>query len=313
MRRLLTLLLVLGLALAIGVVSSGAATQLTFATGGTAGTYYPLGGAMAQVWNKQVAGINVSVQATGASVENVRLVNKGQVDLAFVQNDIADYAFKGVEIFKEKLPDFSVVAALYPETVQIVVRADSELRTVSDLKGKRVSVGAPGSGVEANARQILNTFGLTYKSITPYFLSFAESADQFKNGHIDALFVVAGHPTAAIQDIAAQHKIRILQFNEPMIRKLSTRYRFYSKVTIPANTYSGLAEETDTVAVKAILICRPGLDNDLVYNLTRSLYENVGQMGHAKAKEIKLEQAKVGISTPFHPGALKYYKEKGIK
>lgn len=148
---------------------AGPATQLTFATGGTAGTYYPLGGAIAQVWNAKVPGLNVLVQATGASAENIRLINKKQVDLAFIQNDINHYAYNGIEVFKEKLPDFAVIASLYPETLQIVVAADGPIKSVADLKGKRVSVGAPGSGVEANARQVLSAFRLDYKKITPLF------------------------------------------------------------------------------------------------------------------------------------------------
>ncbi|HAH96950.1 MAG TPA: C4-dicarboxylate ABC transporter substrate-binding protein [Firmicutes bacterium] len=312
MRRYLVLLLVLSLVLA-ATLTTAAATQLTFATGGTSGTYYPLGGAMAQVWNKNVPGVNVSVQATGASVENIRLINKKQVDLAFVQNDINHYAFNGVEIFNEKLADFKVIAALYPETVQIVVKAESNIKTVADLKGKRVSVGAPGSGVEANARQILGNVKLAYKDLSPYFLSFAESADQLKNDHIDAFFIVAGHPTAAIQDIAAQHKIRILNFTDKEIADLSKEYQFYSKVVIPANTYSGQTEPTTTVAVKAALVCNSALDETLVYNITKTLFEHLGDLGHAKAKEFSLPNAKVGISTPFHAGALKYFNEKGIK
>ncbi|MGE5599778.1 MAG: TAXI family TRAP transporter solute-binding subunit [Bacteroidota bacterium] len=305
----------LSLALIIGAAAlpAGAATQLTLATGGTAGTYYPLGGAMAQIWNAKVGGVNVSVQATGASAENIRLINKKQVDLAFVQNDINHYAYKGIEVFKEKLPDFAVIAALYPEIVQIVVAADSPIKSVADLKGKRVSVGAPGSGVEANARQILESFKMNYTSIKPLFLSFAESADQFKNGQIDAFFVVAGAPTAAIQDVAAQHKIRLLSFTDAQIEKLADEYQFFSKVVIPARTYSGQAEAVTTVAVKATLICRPDLEEGLVYNLTKTLFENLGAMGHAKAKEITLKDAVVGISTPYHPGALRYFREMKVK
>jgi len=312
MRRYLVLMLVLSLVLA-ATLTTAAATQLTFATGGTSGTYYPLGGAMAQVWNKYVSGVNVSVQATGASVENIRLINKKQVDLAFVQNDINHYAYNGIETFNEKLPDFKVIAALYPETVQIVVKAESNIKSVSDLKGKRVSVGAPGSGVEANARQILGNVNLSYRDMQTFFLSFAESADQLKNGHIDAFFIVAGHPTAAIQDIAAQHKIRILNFSDKEIESLRKEYGFYSKVNIPANTYNGQTEAVTTVAVQAALICKSDLDETLVYNLTKTLFEHVNELGHAKAKEFSLQNAKDGISTPFHAGALKYFNEKGIK
>ncbi|MGE5551695.1 MAG: TAXI family TRAP transporter solute-binding subunit [Bacteroidota bacterium] len=313
MRKSFRLFLVFCAVLAVGVVPVLATTQLTFATGGTSGTYYPLGGGMAKLWNAKVAGVNVSVQATGASVENIRLIAKKQVDLAYVQNDINHYAYNGIEIFKEKITDFAVIAALYPEVVQVVVSADSKIKSVADLRGKRVSVGAPGSGVEANARQILSIYKLDYTKITPLFLSFAESADQFKNGQCDAFFVVAGVPNSAIQDVAAQHKIRILDFSNQILKKLANEFKFFSSVTIPANTYKGQTRPVKTVAVKATLICRPDLDDELVYNLTKVLFENLGEVGHAKAGEISLKGAVVGVSTPFHPGALKYFKEMKIK
>lgn len=313
MRRYLMLFFVLSLILASTFATTAATQQLTFATGGTSGTYYPLGEAMAQVWNNNISGIQVSVQATGASAENIRLLNNKRVDLAFVQNDINHYAYRGIEIFKgEKLPDFKVIAALYPETVQIVVRAESNIRTVADLKGKRVSVGASGSGVEANARQILGNAKLTYRDLTPVFLPFAESAEELKHNNIDAFFVVAGHPTAAIQDIATQLKIRILDFSEKELQSLRHEYEFYSKVFIPASTYNGLVPPATTVAVKASLVCSSNLDNNLVYNLTKALFEHRRELDHPKASEFSLQHAKAGITTPFHPGALRYYSEKGI-
>ncbi|HBL49449.1 MAG TPA: C4-dicarboxylate ABC transporter substrate-binding protein [Firmicutes bacterium] len=313
MRKYLVLLLILSLILA-ATITTAAATQLTFATGGTSGTYYPLGEAMAQVWSKHIPGINVTVQATGASAENIRLINDKKVDLAFVQNDVNHYAYKGIEIFKnERRADFKVIAALYPETVQIVVRAESNIKTVVDLKGKRVSVGAVGSGVEANARQILGNVKLSYRDLTAVFLSFAESADALKNGNIDAFFIVAGHPTTAIMDIATQHKIRILDFSDKEISNLRSDYEFYTKVFIPADTYSGLVPPATTVAVKAALVCNSDLDEALVYNLTKTLFEHLRELNHAKAKEFSLLHAKIGISTPFHTGALRFFAERNIK
>ncbi|HHY92270.1 MAG TPA: TAXI family TRAP transporter solute-binding subunit, partial [Firmicutes bacterium] len=157
-------------------------TKMILATGGTAGTYYPLGGALAQIWNSKIQGYNVTAQATGASVENLKLLDKKEVELALTQNDIAEYAAKGIEAFKDKpLTSARGVATLYPEVIQIIVPADSPIQSIKDLKGHKVSVGAPGSGNEANARQILETFGLTYKDIEPFYLSYAESADQFKD------------------------------------------------------------------------------------------------------------------------------------
>lgn len=308
------LFLILALILATTLTTAAATNQLNFATGGTSGTYYPLGEAMAQLWNKNISGINVTVQATGASAENIRLLNNKQVDLAFVQNDIIHYAYRGIEIFKgEKLPDFKVIAALYPETVQIVVRADGNIRTVADLRGKRVSVGAHGSGGEANARQILGNAKLTYRDLTAVFLPFAESVEELKSNNIDACFIVAGHPTAAIQDIASQLKIRILDFSEKEIASLRNEYEFYSKVFIPADAYGGLVPPTTTVAVKASLVCNSNLDENLVYNLTKILFENRRDLAHPKASEFSLQHAKAGITAPFHTGALKYYNEKSIR
>ncbi|MGE5577026.1 MAG: TAXI family TRAP transporter solute-binding subunit, partial [Syntrophothermus sp.] len=274
MKKGLILVLVLAVTMVagLGVLSqpAGAEQQLVIATGGTAGTYYPLGGALAQIFNSKVKNVNAIAQTTGASVENVRLIGKKEVDIAFVQNDITDYAYNGEEVFKEKLANFGVMASLYPEIVQIVVSADSNIKSVADLKGKKVSVGAAGSGVEANARQILNAYGLTYKDISPNFLSFAESADQFKDKHLDAIFVVAGAPTAAIQDISASRKVRILSIPRQMSEKIQKKYPFFSEITIPANTYSGQTEEVATLAVRAMLIVRKDLDEGLVYNLTKA-------------------------------------------
>lgn len=292
-----------------------AAYQLIIATGGTAGTYYPLGGAMAQLFSSKVPDVNVTAQSTGASVENVRLVRNKEADLAIIQNDVAHYAYHGEAAFSSgAIKSFGVIASLYPEVIQVVVGADSNIKSVADLKGKKVSVGAPGSGTEVNAKQVLEAFGLDYKDFQPQFLSFAESADQFKDGHIDGFFVTARIPNSAISDVSVKHKIRILNIPDDVYAKIKAKYPFMSQVTIPDDTYLNQEGAAKTVAVRALLIARSDLDAGLVYNLTKTLFENAKAMGAGLdvAKQIKLDTALAGVTTPLHPGAEKYFKEKGI-
>lgn len=289
-------------------------TQMILATGGTAGTYYPFGGAMAQIFNTKIPNMNVTAQATGASVENLRLINKKDAELAIVQNDTMTYAFEGKEMFKEKLPNVRGIAILYPEIIQVVVRADSGINSIADLKGKKVGVGAPGSGTEANFRQLLDVYGLDYKAMSPAYLSFAESSDQFKDKLIDGFIVTAGIPNSAIMDISAQHAIKILTVPDDMIAKLSQKYPFLTAFTIPANTYRNQAQPIKTVAVQASLVVSAEVKDDVVYNLTKALFENQADLAkaHAKGKELSVQSAVQGMSIPLHPGAAKYFKEKGV-
>ncbi|NPV71633.1 MAG: TAXI family TRAP transporter solute-binding subunit [Firmicutes bacterium] len=298
----------------------GKEAKLLFATGGTSGSYYPLGGAMAQVWNKKIEGLSVTVQATGASVENVRLLGNKNAELALCMSDIAYYGQNSLEIFadkQEKYTNYSAVGAIYPETVQIFVRKDSPVKSIPGLKGKRVSVGPPGSGTEVSARQILGIYGLDYKQrkdVEPRYISFAETADQFKDKLIDAGYAVLGVPNAAIQDITAVVPIRLLDIDDDMLAKIHAKYPYYSRLVIPGGSYKGQDDPTKTITLKAILLARNDLDESLVYNLTRTLYENAAEVAgaHALGKHIKLETAMEGIAIPFHPGAMKYFKEKGI-
>jgi len=290
--------------------------NLILATGGTSGTYYPLGGAMAQIWNSKSNGtLNVTAQSTGAAVENLRLINKEDVELAIVQSDTMDYAYKGTEVFKDgKLENVRAIAYMYPEIIQIVVRADSGINSIADLKGKSVGVGAPGSGTEANFRQLIDIFGLTYDDLKPQYLSFSESADRFKDNQVDAFLVVAGLPNSAIMDIATQHKIKVLSISDDMIEKINKKYPFLSGAVIPANTYTGQTEDTKTVAVMATLVAGAKVKDDIIYNVTKIMFENLNELGqgHAKGKEVKLETATKSMTIPFHPGAEKYFKEKGV-
>jgi hypothetical protein len=296
------------------VASASAGDNLVLATGGTAGTYYPFGGAMAKIWNSKIKDMNVTAQTSGASGENVRLINKKEVELALVQSDTLDFAFNAQEAFKEPLKGMSAIAVLYPEIIQVVVGAASPIKSIADLKGKKVGVGAPGSGTEANFRQLLDAYGMKKEDVNFQFLSFAESAEAYKDKHIDAFIVTAGIPNAGIMDVATQNEIRILDIPADVAAKLTQKYPFLAAVKIPTNTYKGQSAEVSTVAVTAVLICGNQLKDDMVYNLTKTLFENQAELAaaHAKGKELNIQYAVKGVSIPFHPGAVKYYKEKGL-
>ena len=299
----------------MGAVASGyAADNLVLATGGTAGTYYPFGGAMAKIWNSKIKNMNVTAQTSGASAENVRLVNKKEVELALVQSDTLDFAFNAKEAFKEPLKAMSTIAVLYPEIVQVVVAAAGPIKSIADLKGKKVGVGAPGSGTEANFRQLLDAYGMKKEDVNAQFLSFSESAEAYKDKHIDAFIVTAGIPNAGIMDVSTQNQIRILDIPADVAAKLTQKYPFLAAVKVPANTYKGQTAEVSTVAVNAVLIAGNSLSEAMVYNLTKALFEYQADLAsaHAKGKELSLQYAVKGVSIPFHPGAVKYYKEKGL-
>jgi len=288
-------------------------TKLVLSTGGTAGTYYPFGGAMARIWNTKIPGMNVTAQTTGASAENIRLVNKKEAELALVQSDTLDAAFNAKAPFTEAIKSMSTIAVLYPEIIQVVVRADSPIKSIADLKGKKVGVGAPGSGTEANFRQLMDIYGLAKDDVNSQYLSFSESAEAFKDRHIDAFIVTAGIPNAAIMDIGTQHAIRILTVPADMAAKLTAKYPFLAAAVVPAGTYKNQAQDVTTVAVNAVLIVGNDLSADVVYNITKALFDSQAELAsaHAKGKELNLKYAVKGVSIPFHPGALKYYKEKG--
>jgi len=249
---------------------------ITIATGGTAGTYFPLGGAMAEIWNKSIKNMNATTMSTAASAANVALLKGNKVDVIFVQNDAAYYALNDLEIYTGKgYSDIRGMAALYNETCQLVALAETGIKNVGDLKGKRVSVGAAGSGVELNARQILAAAGLTYDDIKVQYLSFGESASNLKDGNIDAAFQTAGHPTAAVQDIAANKAIRIIPIDDTIATKLQAKYPFYTKTTVEAGTYKGVDKDTQTVAVKAMLAVSAKLDPEFSEKFLRFIIDEV--------------------------------------
>ena len=285
---------------------------INIATGGTAGTYYPIGGAMAEILNKQIPGMNASAQSTGASVANINMLKDGSVDLAIVQNDITYYASNGVEMFKDKkVENLRGIATLYPETCQIVTLMDSGIETIADFRGRRIAVGAAGSGTEANARQIMESYGVTYADITVQYLSFGEAANALKDGNVDVAFVTAGFPTAAIQDIASQRKIRLIPVDPDNADRLAAKYPFYTKTKIPAGTYAGFDKDTPAVSIMAMLVATDKLDDALGGEIAKALFSNLDRLksAHAVGKLITKQGAMNGMSVKMNGGAEQFFKK----
>ncbi len=308
MKRL-ALFLVLMLAITFAV---GAQKQfLNIATGGTAGVYYPLGGAMAEIINKNVPNVNATAVSTGASVANLNMLASGEVQVAMVQNDITFYAYNGAEMFKDKKnANLRGLSTLYYETIQVVTLASSGIRSLSDCKGKRVAVGAAGSGTEANARQILESVGIGYNDIRVQYLNFAEAANGLRDGNVDVAFVTAGYPTAAIRDVAAQRDVVIVPIPSVTADRIIAKYPFYAKQIIAKDAYAKQTTEVPTIAVKAMLVVPASMSEQMVYDLTRAIYGNLDRLAlaHAVGKAITKDTADEGMPIPMHPGALKFFQ-----
>lgn len=286
--------------------------KLSLATGGTAGTYYPYGGAIASLWSNNIKGVSVTAETTGAAVENERLLGSKQVELALTQNDIADYANTGSEMFKDKITNVRAVAVLYPEVLQWVVTPD--VKTLADLKGKAFVVGAAGSGTEANTRQVLDANAMTYKDLSKApNLSFAEATNALKDRQVNGFAVTGGVPTSAITDAATARDIGLLPIDGDTAKKVMDKYKFFVTAKIPTNTYKGQTADVNTIAVQSMLVAREDLDKDLVYWLTKTIIEKQADLAqaHAKGKELSAQGAVKGLTIPLHPGAEQYYREIG--
>lgn len=291
---------------------------ISVATGGTGGTYYPLGGAMAKIFNENIDGVTANAQATGASVENIGLVANGETEIAFVQNDVTYYAWTGTESFadKDKITNIRGMAMLYPEVTQVIATKDSGIKTLADLKGKKVAVGAPGSGTEVNARQMLAEYGMTYDDLAKAdYLSFNEAADQLKNKQIDAAFVTGAVPTSAVTEVTQTADIVLVPVDSDKITALNSKYPFYTEVVIPAGSYNGQETDVTAAAVMAMLVVPENLDEELAYNLTKQIFDKRQVIidTHARGNDIKLETALAGMPIDLHPGSQRYYDEMGVK
>lgn len=311
-KRVLSMILAAMLLVAM-TTSASAATFLSIATGGTSGTYYPLGGDLANLFNTVIPDMNASAQATGGSADNLRLIDGEEAELGTVQNDVSYFAYTGTDSFEgEQITSFSVISALYAEYVQIVVRADSDIQSIADFKGKSISIGAAGSGVYTNALHVLEAAGLTLDDIDAQYLSFSESADGLKNKQIDAAFVCAGIPNAAVTELSSTVGVRLISLSDEEVAGLIAAHPTYTNLKLPADTY-GLTEDVNCIAITALLVCSNNLDEQLVYDMTKAMFEQEGILTHAKAAEITLENAFNGVGElPLHPGAARYFTEVGV-
>lgn len=310
-----------GIALACVLVLSTAAWAaprfISIATGGTGGAYFPIGAGLADIINKKLAGFNASAEVTAASKVNCINVNEGKSDLALVLGDTLAYGYKGDKLggFAKPLSDLRVIANIYPNTIQIVARKESGVRTLSDLKGKKVAVGAPGSGTEINARQIFAAAGMTYKDFgrTDY-LSFSESADQMKNRAIDVTLISSGMPNPGIMDIATSQEIVIVPIEGEVLNRLHKEHPFFVASVVPKGTYKGQDTEVKSVTIPNFLIAGAKMDEKTAYDITKAMFENLPRLvqAHAAAKGIKLGDATKGLPAPLHPGAEKYYREMKV-
>ena len=305
-------------AAAIGLGLSGAAQAQQFVnvlTGGTSGIYYPLGVALSQIYGKEIPEAKSSVQSTKASVENLNLLQAGRGEIGFTLGDALSDAWKGNEEvgFKAPLKKLRAIAGIYPNYVQIVASADSGIKTLDDLKGKRVSVGAPRSGTELNARAVFKAAGMTYKDFAKVeYLPFGESVELMKNRQLDATLQSAGLGVASIRDLATSVKIVVVPVPADVVAKIGDPA--YQSAVIPSGTYDGQSGDVPTAAINNFLVTHEGVSDTVAYKMTKALFENLEQMvsAHAAAKRISLEGAVKGLPLPLHPGAEKFYREKGV-
>lgn len=287
-------------------------SAISMLTGGTSGTYYPLGGEMAKIISDET-GIQTDALSSNASADNVISLQNEEAELAFVQTDVVAFAEQGINAFDgNPVDNVLAIGSLYPETIQIVTTQDSGIESVEDLAGKTVSVGAPGSGTYVNAEQLLEVHGMTMDDIDAQHLDFGESTGGIQDGNIDAAFITAGTPTGAVEGLGATADIKIVAIEQDKIDALIEEYPYYAQDTIAAGTYAGQEQDIATVAVGAMLAVTESLSEDTVYEITKAIYDNAESITHAKGEFISPEAGVEGIGIDFHPGAEKYFKEAGV-
>jgi TRAP transporter TAXI family solute receptor len=305
-------------AAAAATVLAGPAAQaqgfINVLTGGTSGVYYPLGVAIGKIFTDQIPGVKTQVQATKASVENLILLQQGRGEIAFTLGDSLKAAWEGDEEagFKARLDKLRTIGAIYPNYIQIVATSDSGIKTLADLRGKSLSVGAPKSGTELNSRAILAAAGLSYKDIGKVeYLPFAESVDLMKNRQLDATLQSAGLGVASLKDLSTSTEISVVSVPKEVVDRIGPPF---VSVMIPANTYTGQDKDVPTAAVINYLVTSSAVSDDLAYQMTKLIFESLPELAnsHAAGKEIRLATAAIGSPVPLHPGAIRYFREKGL-
>ncbi len=314
MRRIYKKIAVLLLSVCLLALSGCGEERMMMGTGGTAGTYYAFGGVLAQ-YMKNYADIKVTAVSTSASKANIQSIEDGDYQIGFTQSDVMSYAWEGTKSFESDgaSREFRVLGGLYAETVQLITM-DENINSVADLEGKRVSIGAPGSGVYFNAIDVLGGAGLTEEDILPQYQSFDDSKEALKDGQIDAAFIVAGAPTSAITELATTNGVKLIPIADELRDNIIETSPFYTAMEIPAGTYPGQDEAVQTITIKATLVVDKDLDEETVYKLTAAIFDHTEEitLENAKGAELSVENATEGMAVPFHAGAAKYFAEQGI-
>ncbi|MCD8512437.1 MAG: TAXI family TRAP transporter solute-binding subunit [Nitrincola sp.] len=304
----------LALALSAGLAVSAVQAQqnLSIATGGTGGVYYPIGGGLAEMIGRHIDGFSAVAEVTGASVENMGLIHREDSDLAIALADTVYQAFTGTGAFEgRQVADVRAIASIYPNAVQLVALQGSGINSLADLKGKRVSVGAPGSGTELNARALLESNGINYTDFTVQRLNFNETADALRDGDIDAGFWSVGPPTSSILSLATTRDITLISFTEEEIQNAIGAEPVFAPFVLPANTYEGVTEDTITVGIPNVLAVNAAMPEELAYQITKMLFEKVDELRaiHPAANDTTVEFTMSATPIPLHPGALRYFEE----
>ena len=316
MKKFLALLLATMMVLSLTAIASaeGFSGSYLMGTGSATGNYYNFGNAMCTVIN-QVTGANLTVNATGGSTENARLLGSGENEFALIQSDVFSYAHQGIELFEgNPVTNFQAITSCYPEMVQIIVRTDSGIESVADLAGKRIAVGAVGSGYEVAARQILAVYDMSYDDINETFCDQATAKNGVQDGTFDAMFMCSGYPNGNVTELSLTGKIEVLTIDQEHLDMLIEKYPFYSVFTTETDEYN-LGHEITSVAVMSMMVCLDTFSEDEIYDLTKTIYENLSEIQeiNAKGKYMSIEGALSGIPSDLHPGAARYYIEQGIE
>ncbi len=287
--------------------------RLALATAGTGGAWYPIGGGIADLVNKKLAGVEMAAEVTQGGIENVRLVHDNKAQFGFVNFDAAYFGFNGEKPFDDGKKNILGVASLYPSTLQIVVLDNSPIKTVNDLKGKKVVVGPPASSSAIMGYNVLAEYGIAKDDIKGLQLSFAEGADALKDGNADVLFVASAHPNSTVMDLTATRGIRLIPVEPAMQDKINKKYSYYGKVNIPKGTYKGQNEDVPALSLSTMIIVNKAVSEQLVYDFTKTLFDNADTMVgfHAVMKSMVMSDVP-NMPIPLHPGAEKYFKEKGL-
>ncbi|MBZ5487186.1 TAXI family TRAP transporter solute-binding subunit [Halomonas aquamarina] len=300
----------------LAVALPASAQQLSIATGGTGGVYYPIGGGLAEMINKHIEGAQATAEVTGASVENMGLIMRGDADLATALADTVYQAYTGTGDFEgRQVENTRALASIYPNAVQLVTLAESDIQSISDLAGKRVSVGAPGSGTELNARAVLESNGISYRDFTPQRLNFNETADAIRDGDIDAGFWSVGPPTSSILNLAATRDIRLISLSDEEIANAQEEEAVFAPYELAAGMYDGMDEAVQTIGIPNVLVVNADMDEDLAYQLTQLLFEHIDELiaVHPAANDTTIEFTMNSTPVPLHPGAIRYFEEVGAE